>query len=59
MPRETPIVYVVDDGLSAREALVALMCYAGHRAELYASAGGFLTRRAAVVPSLLVLDVAP
>ncbi len=53
----TPIVFVVDDDISVRELLEALIRYAGYRAETFASAGEFLARSPALVPSCLVLDV--
>jgi FixJ family two-component response regulator len=53
----TPIVFVVDDDISVRESLEALIRYAGYRAETFASAGEFLARSPALVPSCLVLDV--
>jgi FixJ family two-component response regulator len=53
----TPIVFVVDDDVSVRESLEALMRYAGYRAETFGSAGEFLARAPALVPSCLVLDV--
>jgi hypothetical protein len=43
-PRLTPIVFVVDDDLSIREALDALIRSAGWEAETYASARDFLAR---------------
>ena len=53
----TPIVFVVDDDVSVRESLDALMRYAGYRAEMFASAREFLARPASRVPSCLVIDV--
>jgi FixJ family two-component response regulator len=57
MSQVTPIVFVVDDDVSVRESLAALMRYAGYQAEMFASAREFLARPAAPVPSCLVLDV--
>jgi FixJ family two-component response regulator len=54
----TPIVFVVDDDLSIREALDALIRSAGWEPETYASARDFLARPPAGAPSCLVLDVA-
>jgi FixJ family two-component response regulator len=51
------IVFVVDDDVSVRESLAALMRYAGYQAEMFASALEFLARPAAQVPSCLLLDV--
>lgn len=53
----TPIVFVVDDDVSVRESLAALLRYAGYQAETFASAREFLARPVAPVPSCLVLDV--
>jgi len=57
MSPETPIVFVVDDDVSVRESLEALIRYAGYQAETFASARDFLARPPARVPSCLVLDV--
>jgi FixJ family two-component response regulator len=53
----TPIIFVVDDDVSVREALEALIHLEGWRAETFASAEAFLSRPRVVVPSCLVLDV--
>lgn len=53
----TPIVFIVDDDVSVRESLEALIRYAGYQPETFASAHEFLARPAARVPSCLVLDV--
>jgi FixJ family two-component response regulator len=53
----TPIVFIVDDDISVREALEALIQLEGWQAETFASAEGFLSRPRVVVPSCLVLDV--
>jgi FixJ family two-component response regulator len=52
-----PIVFVVDDDVSVRESLEALISFAGWQPETFASAREFLARPLAVVPSCLVLDV--
>ena len=52
-----PTVFVVDDDISVRESLESLIRFAGLRPETYASAGEFLGRPRADVPSCLVLDV--
>ena len=57
MTQVKPIVFVVDDDVSVRESLAALMRYAGYQAEMFATAREFLDRPAAQVPSCLVLDV--
>ena len=53
----TPIVFVVDDDVSVREAIEGLVRFAGWRAETFATAKDFLARPRVVVPSCLVLDV--
>jgi FixJ family two-component response regulator len=53
----TPIVFVVDDDISVRESLDALIRCVGWRAETFASAEEFLTHPRALAPSCLVLDV--
>ena len=56
-PQSAPIVFVVDDDESVREALASLVRSAGMRVEVFASAQGFLSRPAVDAPSCLVLDV--
>jgi FixJ family two-component response regulator len=53
----TPIVFVVDDDPSVREALESLLVQAGWRAQVFESAQDFLGFPRASVPSCLVLDV--
>ena len=53
----TPVVFVVDDDVSVREALEPLIRYAGWQPETFASAQDFLDRPRLTVPSCLVLDV--
>jgi FixJ family two-component response regulator len=53
----TPIVFVVDDDISVREALEALIQFEGWQAETFASAEAFLSSPRVIVPSCLVLDV--
>jgi FixJ family two-component response regulator len=57
MSDEHPVVFVVDDDVSVREALEALIHLEGWRPEVFASATEFLACQRAVVPSCLVLDV--
>jgi FixJ family two-component response regulator len=52
-----PIVFVVDDDESVREALASLVRSAGMRVEVFASAQAFLGRPPADAPGCLVLDV--
>lgn len=52
-----PIVFVVDDDISVRESLELLIRSEGWRVETFGSAGEFLDRPRALVPSCLVLDV--
>ena len=51
MTPPTPIVFVVDDDVSVREALQALILLEGWRAEMFVSAEAFLSRPSVVVPS--------
>ena len=53
----TPVVFVVDDDISVREALESLIRCAGWRPETFGSAQEFLNHPPASVPSCLVLDV--
>ena len=57
MADPTPIVFVVDDDVSVRESLEALIRCAGWQPETFASAREFLSRPRAAAPSCLVLDV--
>src|SRR5215510_3373195 len=57
MSYDTPIVFVVDDDVSVREALEGLIRYAGWQVETFASAQEFLARPRILAPSCLVLDV--
>lgn len=52
-----PIVFVVDDDVSVRESLEALIRCEGWQAKTFASAAEFLTATRAVVPNCLILDV--
>ena len=52
-----PIVFVVDDDITVRESLKALIEASGWQAETFASAKEFLARPRPLVPSCLVLDV--
>jgi FixJ family two-component response regulator len=54
---EVPIVFVVDDDISVRESIEALIRVAGWSPETFASAREFLARPHTVAPSCLVLDV--
>jgi len=53
----TPVVFVVDDDVSVRESLEAMIRFAGLRVETFACAQDFLGRTRAMVPNCLVLDV--
>src|SRR5262245_48011243 len=57
MPDVTPIVYVVDDDISMREALDGLIREAGWRPQLFATAREFLSHTHVPCPSCAVLDV--
>jgi len=56
-PQPAPIVFVVDDDESVREALASLVRSAGMRVEVFASAQSFLVRPPVDAPGCLVLDV--
>src|SRR5450432_1695947 len=56
-PDLTPFVFVVDDDVSVRESLEALISMQGWRAECFASARDFLARPRVEAPSCLILDV--
>jgi len=53
----TPVVYIVDDDISVREALQALIANAGWRPAVFASAWEFLAYPWQVAPSCLILDM--
>jgi FixJ family two-component response regulator len=57
LPEERPVVFVVDDDRSVREALGGLIRSVGLRVETFASAAEFLRRKPPTEPSCLVLDV--
>jgi FixJ family two-component response regulator len=52
-----PTVYIVDDDISFRESLEAMIGAAGWRPQAFASAHAFLARRPVAGPSCLILDV--
>lgn len=54
----TPIVFVVDDDISIRESLEALLRKSGWCVETFVSAQEFLKRSAVHIPNCLVLDIA-
>ena len=56
-PITPPIVFVVDDDLSVREALEMLIAAAGWRPALFGSARSFLEAAETTAPSCLLLDV--
>ena len=57
MSHAAAIVFVVDDDVSVRESLEALIRSAGWQPETFASAEEFLSRPRVLAPSCLVLDV--
>jgi FixJ family two-component response regulator len=57
MSDATPIVFVVDDDISVRESLEALISFAGWQPRTFASAQDFLSHPRIVAPSCLVLDI--
>jgi len=56
-PAGKPVVFIVDDDISVREALRPLIAQAGWQPEVFASATEFLEHHGEVVPGCLVLDV--
>jgi FixJ family two-component response regulator len=57
MPESTPMVFVVEDDSSVREALAGLIRSAGWNVEVFVSANDFLANPKPDAPSCLVLDV--
>jgi FixJ family two-component response regulator len=57
MSRLIPIVFVIDDDISVRESLEALIRYEGFQVETFVSAEEFLKRPRPAAPSCLVLDI--
>ena len=57
MTEQLPIVYVVDDDVSIRDALESLIRSVGLRVELFGSAREFMQGKRLDAPSCLVLDV--
>jgi FixJ family two-component response regulator len=57
MSGKDPVVFVVDDDVSIREALSSLVRSIGQRVEVFASAQEFLDAERPDVPSCLVLDI--
>src|SRR5499433_2116276 len=58
MLQATPIVFVVDDDVSVRESLEALIRFAGWQVQVFATAREFLSHPRIAAPSCLVLDLA-
>lgn len=57
LPVTDPVVFIVDDDISVRESLEALLSFEGWRPEAFGSAEEFLAREPADGPSCLILDV--
>ncbi len=57
MSHQTPIVFVVDDDVSVRESLEALISLEGWRPESFPSARDFLAHPRVRTPSCLILDI--
>lgn len=57
MAKMTPIVFVVDDDMSIRESLEAMINFAGWQTAMFESARDFLAYPRPAAPSCLVLDV--
>ena len=53
----SPVVFVVDDDISVRESLKALLSFEGLNPETFESAEEFLARPRTHAPSCLILDV--
>jgi len=56
-PEPKPVVYVVDDDVSLRESLQAMVAECGYKPEVFASAGEFLGHSRQLLPGCLILDV--
>jgi FixJ family two-component response regulator len=54
---QQPVVLVIDDDQSLRDALKRLFLMVGLNAETFATAADFLKRKLPDVPSCLVLDI--
>lgn len=57
MANLTPIVFIVDDDVSVRESLAALVAELGWQPKVFASAQSFLAHPPPTSPNCLVLDV--
>jgi FixJ family two-component response regulator len=57
MSQAAATVFIVDDDISVRESLEALIRFEGWQAETFASGQDFLARPRTISPSCLVLDV--
>ena len=57
MSPAAPVVYIVDDDVSVRESLEALVQAQGWEAEAFSAANAFLARGRVAAPSCLILDV--
>lgn len=57
IPEPRPVVYVVDDDVSLRESLQAIVAESGFHPEVFASAQEFLSHSRLPLPGCLILDV--
>src|SRR6187551_3787531 len=57
VPDQTPIVYVVDDDISVREALEGMIQAEGWQPHVFASAREFLAAPLAARPHCAILDI--
>jgi len=57
MSQEHPVVFIVDDDISVREALKNLLRSVGLRVETFGTAQEFLSSRRSDAPGCLILDV--
>ena len=53
----TPVIFVIDDDISSRNSLEALIRFEGWQVETFASAREFLNRPRPLVPSCLILSL--
>lgn len=57
MAEPKPVVYVVDDDVSLRESLEAMVAESGFQPQVFASAEEFLSHSRQLLPGCLILDV--
>src|SRR5688500_10146697 len=57
MAVDRPVVFIVDDDISVRESLAALVADCGWQPDVFESGEDFLARPRSSMPACLVLDV--